>query len=170
MTPIDFFDTTSFWSIWYWILTIIAWSMTAHWTLGVPFDMIVNANKKGGIFAEQCDALIEINIARYIYYFDLAGAYILALVAFVLAAVATLGFYLGIEAFMALFMLILPLNIVMGFTVRFAYRARREGWQGVELRKKIRWRRFWNQLIGVLAITATSIMAVIFFLSTIGYL
>lgn len=168
MSPFDFIDMTSFWSLWYWILTIVAWSMIAHWTLGVPIDMIINADRKGGVFAEHCDAMVEINVHRLLFYFDRGGVAMSAILGFLLAVIGTLGFILGLEVFMALFMLLAPLSLVMAFSVRFAIKVRAAGWQGGDLRKKMRWRRFWNQVIGLLAILAANVVAVLQYVATIN--
>ncbi len=170
MNPFEFLDLKSFWSIWYWLLTIVTWSMTSHWTLGVPFDMIILAERKGEDFAERCEILIQINIDRLIYYFDKGGVFFSGFAAFMLAALGTLGFYMGSELFAALFMLVAPLTLVMVFTVRFAYKARRLGWTGEELRRRLRWRRLFNQVIGMVAIILTTMVAVIYFLISIGAL
>ncbi len=148
---------------------MVAWSMTSHWTIGVPFDVIMRAERQGGVFAEHCDTLVDINVYRLTYYFDKAGAYIAGGIGFMLAAIATLGFVLGVELFMALFMLAGPFSLVMAFSIRFAYRVKREGWRGELLRKKLRWRRLWNQVIGMVAITATTVVSVFYYLYTIGF-
>lgn len=155
--------------MWYWIVVVMTWSMTSHWTIGVPYDAIIRADRKGGIFADHCDALVEINVYRTTYYFDQGGATIAGFIAFILATVGTLGFGLGVEFCMAIFMLMAPLSLVMMFSVRFAYKVKREGWRGEVLRKKLRWRRLWNQVIGMCAITATTVASVIYYLYTIGY-
>lgn len=170
MHAFSYIDMSSFWSLWYWALTVVAWSMTAHWTIGVPFDAIIRADRKGGIFAEHCDTLVEINVYRLIYLFEVGGIYLTGGIGFVLAVVGTLGFVIGIEVFMALFMLMVPLTIAMAFSMKFAYRVRAMGWQGGELRKKMRWRRFWNQIIGMLGIIAASIASMWFFLYSLGYM
>ncbi len=169
MNPFDFLDLKSFWSIWYWLMTVVAWSLTSHWTLGVPFDLIVLADKEEDRFAEQCDILAQINVDRIIYYFDKGGIFFVGFAAFFLSTIGTMGFFLGSELFAALFMLIAPLMIVGGFTVKFAYRVRNEGWVGDELRRRLRWRRLWNQVIGIFAITAASVIATLYFLISTGF-
>lgn len=166
---LDFLDTKSFWSMWYWIATMVTWSMTSHWTIGVPYDAIMRAERQGGVFEEHCDTLVDINVHRLTYYFDTGGVYLAGFVCFLLAVISTLGFGMGVELFMALFMLAAPLSLVMAFSLRFAYRVKREGWRGEVLRKKLRWRRLWNQVIGMCAITATTVVSVFYYLYTIGY-
>lgn len=160
MHLLQLIDTNSFWSLWYWALVVITWSMSSHWIIGVPYDAVVRAERQGGVFAEHLEALVDINIHRLLYYFRRGGVFFAAFVGFVLSVLATLGFYLGNEVAMAFFMLVAPVSLVMAFSVRFAFRAQQENWRGAELRKRIRWRRFWTQVIGMLAISATSIVAV----------
>jgi len=164
----QFLDFSSFWSLWYWILTVVTWSMTSHWTIGIPYDAVVRANRQGGVFAEHCDLLAEINAHRLTYYFDRGGLFFAGFVGFILAGVGTLGFYFHNELSAAFFMLIAPLSLVMAFSMRFAYRVQNKGWRGEELRKRLRWRRFWNQLIGALSISATATVAVWLQLLTLG--
>ncbi len=170
MQLLQYIDLTSFWSLWYWVLMIITWSMTSHWTIGVPFDAVVRADRQGGVFAEHLDTLVEINVHRLLYYFERGGVFFAAFVGFVLAGLGTLGIYFGNEVALAFFMLLAPLSLVMAFSVRFAYRVRQEGWRGSELRTHMRWRRFWNQVIGILAISAASAVAVWINLVMLGYL
>ncbi len=160
MQLLQYLDFNSFWSLWYWILMIITWSMTSHWTIGVPFDAVVLADRQGGVFAEHLDTLVEINVHRLLYYFERGGTFFAAFAGFVLSGIGTLGFYFGDEVALALFMLLAPLSLVMAFSVRFAIRVRQEGWRGGELRSHMRWRRFWNQVIGMFSITAASVAAI----------
>jgi hypothetical protein len=39
------FDYTSFFNVWYWVLTIATWTQVCHRTLGVPYDMILRAER-----------------------------------------------------------------------------------------------------------------------------
>jgi len=153
-------ETTSYWNVWYWIVTVVAWSMTAHWTLGVPYDAIRQADRKGGDFAEHCDLQAHINARRLIYYFDRGGPYFIGFVAFVLALIGGWGFYQGFEMAQAFFLLAAPLVFSSLFTIRLAYRIKEEALQGEDLRKALRRRRIWNQFIGMVAITITAIFAV----------
>lgn len=170
MNPFDLIELKSFWNLWYWALVVVTWSMTAHWTLGVPFDVIVRANRKGGIFAEHCEAIAQINIYRLTYLFDRAGVALSASAAFLLAVIGTLGFFQGLEVFMALFLILAPLSLVMALSVRFAFRAQTQGWSGEALRKKLLLRRFWNQVIGMLSVMLTTAAGVVTQLQSMGYL
>lgn len=143
--------------------------MASHWTIGVPIDAVMRAEKQGGVFEEHLDALVEINVYRLKYYTEKVGVFAAAFICFVLASLAALGFWFWNEIFIALFMLLTPLMLVAGFSVRFAYKIDREGWRGAELRKKIKWRRFWNQSIGMCSIVFTTVVSMVFQLDRLGY-
>jgi len=157
----ELIEFTSFWSIWYWIVVVIAWSMTAHWTMGVPYDAVINADRHGGVFAEQCETLAYINAQRLVYYFEKAGVIIITVVTFFLSGVGTAGFYFGIEFFQALFVLLLPLSLPAIFSVRLAFRLKNQQPVGADLRKILYRRRLWNQVIGMFAIIGATIVGVL---------
>ncbi len=164
MLNYDLIDMTSFWSIWYWVLVVVSWSMTAHWTLGVPYDAIINAERKGGIFAEQCESLAYINAQRIVYYFDKAGHIIIGFVSFFIAAIGTAALYFNVEFFQALFVLLLPLLIPNIFSVRLAYFLRTHQPVAKDLRKILYRRRLWNQVIGMFAIIIATASGVVHYL------
>jgi hypothetical protein len=161
-------ETTSFLNIWYWIVTVIAWSMTAHWTMGVPYDAIRQADRKGGDFAEHCDLQAHINARRLIYYFDRGGPYFIGFVSFMLALIGGWGFFQGYELAQAIFVLAAPLLSTSVFTVRLAYRIREEALQGEALRKALKRRRLLNQGIGMLAIVVAAMATVYHYLLSLS--
>ncbi len=169
MFPFSMIETTSFMNVWYWIITVVAWSMTAHWTMGVPYDAIRLADKHGGDFAEQCDLQAHINARRLIYYFDRGGPYFIAFVGFMLALIGGWGFFQGYELAQAIFMLAAPLMLTAVFSVRLAYRIKNELLQGAPLRKALRRRRIWNQTIGTIAIMFASAATVYHFVVANNY-
>ncbi len=169
MSGLSLIETTSFFNIWYWIVTVVAWSMTAHWTIGVPYDALRQAEKHGGEFAEHCDLQAHINARRLIYYFDRGGAYIIAFIAFMLALIGGWGFYQGYELAQAIFVLAAPLLLTSVFTVRLAYRIKNEVLEGEALRKALRKRRIWNQTIGMIAIILASAATIYHFILVNNY-
>ena len=170
MSGFSLIETTSFMNIWYWMMMVVAWSMTAHWTLGVPYDAIRQADKLGGDFAEHCDLQAHINARRLIYYFDRGGQYLIAFATFVLALIGGWGFFQGFELAQAFFVLVAPLVLTSVFTVRLAYRIKEEALQGEELRKALKRRRMLNQGIGIFAITLASMATVYHFISINNFL
>jgi hypothetical protein len=41
-------DMRSFSSLWYWIALAVMWSSASHYVLGVPFDLVQRARRRGG--------------------------------------------------------------------------------------------------------------------------
>lgn len=169
MSGFSLIETTSFLNVWYWIITVVAWSMTAHWTLGVPYDALRQAEKYGGEFAEHCDLQAHINARRLIYYFDRGGAYFIAFIAFMLALIGGWGFFQGIELAQAAFVLAAPLLLTSVFSVRLAYRIKNEVLEGEALRKALRKRRVWNQSIGMIAIIFAAAATIYHFIVVNNY-
>ena len=36
----------SFWSLWFWLTHAVAWSLASHFTMGVPYDLVVETNRE----------------------------------------------------------------------------------------------------------------------------
>lgn len=159
MDPLLAISFKSFSSVWYWIMTGIAWSMTCHWTLGVPYDSLVRAHSGGGDAAREAETLAELNIRRTVALFEKGAAIVVAIIAFLLAVCATFGFAYGYELAQALFMLVLPLTLVQALNVRLAFRIYRANPTGAEVRAALVRRRFWNQVIGLTSIVFAAMLA-----------
>ena len=140
-------------------MTGIAWSMTCHWTLGVPYDALVRAHSRGGEAARDAEALAHLNIRRVVGWFSSGASIVVAVAAFFLAICATFGFAYGYELAQAIFMLVLPLTIVQILNVRLAFHIHNVGLDGEDLRKALVRRRFWNQVIGLFSILCAALMA-----------
>jgi hypothetical protein len=152
----DMFQTVTFGNVWYWIITIIAWSVVCHWTLGVPYDALVRADHKGGEAAAQVEAMGRASIARLTGLLRSGGVWIVALGAFFAAVIATLGFWSGIEIAQGAALLIVPMLGVAAANARLAFRLEAEAAEGATLRRALLRRRFWNQAIGLGAITVAA--------------
>lgn len=140
-------------------MTGIAWSMTCHWTLGVPYDALVRAHAKGGQEAADAEAMAALTIRRVVSMFSKSGIVVVAVAGFFLAMCATFGFVYGYELAQGLFMLLAPLTLVQVFNVRLAYRLHFDAPDGEALRKALVRRRFWNQVIGLTAIFFAAMLA-----------
>jgi hypothetical protein len=150
------FGTETFGNVWYWIVTIAAWSAACHWTLGVPHDAVVRADHRGGLPAEQVEAIGQAAIARTTWMFRRAGVWIAGAGGFLIAVLATLGFGFGVEIARGAVLLLGPLAIVAAANVRLAFRLERAGASGAALRRALSRRRFWNQVIGLAAVTVAA--------------
>ncbi|MEX0970549.1 MAG: component of SufBCD complex [Paracoccaceae bacterium] len=168
MFSLEILDLNSFWSLWYWILTVVAWSMNSHFTMGVPHDCVQRAERLGGAWEEHVDALAVVYSTRLRYFVDRGGVFMAGFVAFFLAALLTLGFGFGSEIAQAMSMLLVPLMFANIFTVRLAFRVEREGLKGAPLRIALSRRRLWNQVIGLFAIMAQTVVATWYFLNVMN--
>ena len=168
MLSFEIIDLKSFWSLWYWILTVIAWSMNSHFTMGVPHDCVQRAERLGGAWEEHCDALAIVHATRLRYFVERGGVFLAGFVAFVLTLLLALGFGFGLEVAQALSMLLVPLVFANLFTLRLAFRVEREALRGAALRMALSRRRLWNQVIGLCAIVAQTAMAMWHYLYVIN--
>lgn len=130
----------------------VSWSMMCHWTLGVPFDGLVDAQRKGGEHSKTVDELAAINARRTTYFAEKSGVIVLACVSFFLAMLGMFGFIYGYELAQAFFVMIVPLMIVQTLNVRLAFKVRALSLEGEALQRALLRRRFWNQVIGLSSI------------------
>ena len=154
---------SSFWTIWFWIAHVVAWSMASHFTMGVPFDMIVQANREkdeGGPWAQATDMLARAQVFRITFFSDRYGTYLTALAAFILSTLVTLGFVFESELARAILSIMGPLTLIYALSIRQAEKARARDLSGVALRRLVTRQRFINQAIGVLAVFCAVALAV----------
>ena len=154
---IDAFGTGSFESVWYWTLTVIAWSVVGSRVLGVPYDMILRARSRPQV-AERVELLAHIAADRIGGLYDKVGVPIAAGVGFGLAALFAIAFGNGLELATAAFLLVFPLAIVVYSTLRLALAVRRQRIGGEGLVRILARRRIWHLAIGTVAI-ATAMSA-----------
>ncbi len=152
-------DFKSFYSVWYWVLTVILWTAVCHRTLGVPHDMVLRARRVPEV-AARVETLARLHAGRTAGLFDAAGVQVAALVGFGLAGLAALGFWSGLEAAKAAFMLAGPLALVLAGEVRLARRLRAERLSGAALLRQLARRRSVNQGIAALAMLGAAVAAV----------
>jgi len=154
---LEIIDTRSFTSIWYWIIVAVIWSTTAHYTLGVPYDMVTRARRhETGPAQDDLEGLVAINCNRLINIVEVSGIWLVAFGFFVLTMLALLGFVYRVELAQALFFLGAPLSLVAILTVHNARLLRADQTDGAALRNHLARQRFFNQLIGLLAIVLTA--------------
>jgi hypothetical protein len=153
------FDYTSFFNVWYWVLTIATWTQVCHRTLGVPYDMILRAERVPSV-ADEVDAVARVAAARVAAVHRALGTLIAAGTGFVLAALAVLGLVSGVEAALAGFLLLMPLSIVLLLTARLAIFIDGSDARGSELRRRLARRRAWNQAIAIGATMVAAIVAI----------
>jgi len=153
----ELIDMRSFSNLWFWIMLAVIWSRTSHWVLGVPFDLVTRARRRGGEqAAADLEVLTQISCRRLVYIADVLGVWLTVIATFVLASFATLGFGYGYEFGQALFLLLAPLALVAALNMRLARRVRAERTTGPQLWRRIRRLRLVVQAIGLIAIFVTA--------------
>lgn len=155
-TVFELIDMRSFSNLWYWIALAVLWSTSSHWVLGVPYDLVQRARRRGGVAAEDVAALVGINARRYLYIARVAGIWIAAFMGFGLTVLGMVGFVYGVEFCQAVFLLLAPMTLVGLWAVRTAYRYEQGGHQGEALYHLLRIHRLGVQLLGVGSIFVTA--------------
>ncbi|TMV92897.1 component of SufBCD complex [Thioclava sp. BHET1] len=156
----DLIDLRSFSNLWYWIAVAVVWSSASHWVLGVPWDMVGRARRKGGRATSDLVALAEINARRLDTIWSEAGLVISIMFPFALSFLAVTGFVYGAEFSQALFLFALPLSAVFALSVslsrRLSAQFERSSLAPEAVIAALARHRVWIQLIGVVAIVVTS--------------
>lgn len=154
---VELIDLRSFSNLWYWIALAVAWSSASHWVLGVPFDMVLRARRKGGQVQADLEDLVRINVTRLLYIGRVSGMWLLGFVSFALSMLLVLGFNYGIEFCQALFLMSFPMSIVSVLSMRLAARIEAGAGQGEVLFRSLRRHRRNIQMIGVVSIFVTAL-------------
>jgi len=152
----ELIDLRSFSNLWFWIALAVLWSTASHFVLGVPYDMVQRARRKGGQIAQDVDTLVKIQARRTDYIARVAGMILVAVLAFFLTGFAVLGFFYRIQFAQALFLMGLPMSLVWFLRLRTARRILAEELVDTDLFDVLSRHRFWIQLIGMLAISVTA--------------
>ncbi|WP_170358714.1 component of SufBCD complex [Ruegeria arenilitoris] len=156
-TLFEIIDMRSFSNLWYWIGLAVLWSSTSHWTLGVPYDLLVRARRVGGEAERDFLDIVRINKNRILYIVEVSGLAILGLSCFIFTGLAMLGFVYGVEFAQAVFLLLFPVCIVMLINISAA-RKLQAGDGTLEFTGRILTRcRIYTQIIGMISILITSL-------------
>jgi len=154
---LEVIDMRSFTSIWYWIVVAVVWSTSAHWTLGVPFDVVTRARRSGdGVAQEDLEVLVRVNCNRIIHIMDISGTWIVGLAFFTQSMLAALGFWYKVEMAQAVFLIIGPLTLVAVISLRSARKIRAREMAGAALRTQLARQRFLIQVLGLVSIFITA--------------
>ncbi|KAE9628493.1 component of SufBCD complex [Parasedimentitalea maritima] len=155
-TLVELIDLRSFSNLWFWIALAVMWSSASHWVLGVPIDMVYRAKRHGGQAEQDLEDVVRGNVNRLIYIMQVSGAWLLALVCFVLSGLLVLGFFYHVEFAQAAFLLAFPLSLVGVLTRATAGRIVRDGISGTELQQVLVRCRLYIQMIGTVSIFVTA--------------
>lgn len=152
----EMIELRSFSNLWYWISLAVLWSTASHWILGVPYDMVHRAQRKGGQAERDLEDIARVNVNRLLYIADVSGPWLVALSCFLLSALATLGFVYLLEIAQAVFLLAFPMSVVGLISYLTARGIAREGASGETLRKRLAFCRLYVQFVGVISIVVTA--------------
>lgn len=155
-TLFDVIDMRSFSNLWFWIILAVIWSSVSHWVLGVPYDMIHRARKKGGQAEIDLHDIVRINVNRLLYIGQVSGLILLCLVSFVLTSLGVMAFWYDVEFAQALFLLGFPLALIGALTMSTAKVIARDNPQGDALYARLNKHRVITQFIGMLSVFVTS--------------
>jgi len=155
-TVFELIDMRSFSNLWYWIALAVLWSSTAHYVLGVPFDLVQRAARSGGQADADLRDMVRINVNRILYIAGAAGIWLVALGSCLLTVLASLGWGYGNEFCQALFLLLFPLSLVALLSSHTARHIHANAIQGKALYKRLKRHRFFTQAIGMVSIFVTA--------------
>ncbi len=152
-------DMRSFSNLWYWIALAVTWSPASHGVLGVPFDMVLRARRRGGASAEALLDQTRISTERLLGIGREAGMVLAVVIPFVLSVLVVLGFGYDMEFAQALALILVPLAVVWLISLRAAARLApvlAAAPRPEAVAEALTRHRFRIQLIGIAAITATA--------------
>ncbi|MFN3938247.1 MAG: component of SufBCD complex [Gemmobacter sp.] len=153
----ELIDMRSFSNLWYWIALAVVWSSASHYVVGVPYDMVLRARRRGGQVQRDLEALVRIQTARLLYIGRVSGLWLIGFIAFILSMLAVLGFRYDIEFCQALFMIAFPLSLVGMISMRTARAIEHGEGQGEALYQRLRRHRKRVQLLGMASIFVTAL-------------
>lgn len=172
-TILDLIDMRSFSNLWYWIALAVTWSTASHWVLGVPFDMVLRARRKQGMAAQDLVILTGVNVRRLLMIGREAGMVIVLVASFLLTTLVVWGFVYGMEFAQAVALILVPLALVFGLSLRSAARLEpllAAGADAETVARILTHHRIAVQAVGLVAITVTSLWGMLqnFALSPLG--
>lgn len=153
----ELIDLRSFSNLWFWIALAVVWSSASHWVIGVPYDMVLRARRRGGQAQIDLEDIVRIYVNRLLYFGDVSGLFLLGFACFVLSGLAMLGFWYDVEFAQAVLLLLFPMTLVGWLSFRAARRIDRDALRGEDLCKLLSRQRSLVQLIGMVSIFLTAL-------------
>ena len=166
----DLIDFATFSSVWYWIFIALAWSSRSHWTIGIPFDAVIRAEKRGGTWESDLDAMAHAMSARFALFMGRGGPWIIGVATFVVTGLIATGIATRNEMVLGIAAFAVPMILAEAGDVRLALRIHATGLRGYDLRRALVWRRFLNQVTGLVSLLLAAACAVLVLLTRHGVL
>lgn len=155
-TLFEIIDMRSFSNLWYWIALAVMWSTASHWVIGVPYDMVQRASRRGGQLQLDLEMLVRIYCNRILYIAGTTGLWLLGIGSGLLTMLLLLGFVYGSEFSQAVFFLFFPMSLVGLISLNTARIIRDQQLDGKALRDRLMRHRLQIQIIGMISIFVTS--------------
>ncbi|SDX41319.1 component of SufBCD complex [Roseicitreum antarcticum] len=150
-------DLRSFSNIWFWVVLAVMWSTLSHFVIGVPFDLVQRARRRGGQALSDLETLAHIQARRRVQLFASAGPAMVGVGAAGLSMLLVLGFLYGVELAQAVFLLLGPASLTALMGLRIARAIAERGEMGNDLIRRLSRHRFLVQGLGMAAIFLTAI-------------
>lgn len=149
-------DLRSFSNLWYWIVLATVWTMASYYPLGIPFELIQRARRFGGEYETHVRNLVSVQSFRANLVLEKNGPMLAGAIAFLIGVLIGAGFLLGIEFAQAIAMISIPMSLVMALRLRLARAMAQQPQDFAEIYHRLLWHRRSVQMIGIVAIVATS--------------
>jgi hypothetical protein len=153
-TALEVIDMRSFSNLWFWIALAALWSMSSHYAIGVPFDLVRRAARGHEPALRDMQALANIHARRILFIAGAAGTALTALGCFAVTSLVLMSFLYDVEFAQAVLLLLLPMMIVGVLSLRTARRV--EGLDPSDLGNLLARHRRNVQAVGILSIFLTS--------------
>lgn len=153
-TAFEVIDMRSFSNLWFWIALAVLWSSAAHWVIGVPFDMVQRARRGDAVALQDVEVLAKTHARRLLHIYNVSGLWVTGFVFFGLTALATLGFWHGVEFTQAVFLLACPMAIVWAISLHSSRPI--PEMEIKPLLDHLGWHRIKVQTVGIISIFTTS--------------
>ncbi|MBD3678075.1 MAG: component of SufBCD complex [Rhodobacteraceae bacterium] len=157
----ELIDLRSFSSLWYWIALAASWSLISHWGVGVPYDMVWRARRRGGQAEEDLENLVRINCTRIFFILRKSGIVVAGFSSAFFTTLLILGFWYRVEFAQAVFLLTFPLSFVAAITIKTAHDITTKGLTGEKMRQRLLRHRIYVQALGIVAIFLTAFWGMI---------
>ena len=155
-TVFEVIDMRSFSNLWFWMAVAVVWSTASHYGLGVPYDLVLRARRNGGEASADLETMVEINVRRLMHIQTMAGLWLVGFGAFMLTALALMGFVYDQEFAQAVLLIVAPMSLVGALTLATARRIAAGRVDRADLVRTLTRHRFAVQGIGVVAIMITT--------------
>lgn len=150
-------DMRSFSSLWFWLAVAVYWSLSSHWVMGVPQDMIHRARRIGGAAITDLEHLVRINSQRMLFYARESHVPLIAVTMFLLTVLMLLAVVYGIELAQALLFFFIPALIQGLLAIRSARLIEAGEGEGEALFRRLFRHRLTTQVLGMVAIFVTGL-------------